>query len=167
MQDIVSRGLSFPSVSDLIIPIYSTKDGAHIRIVDSDAHSSLLERILDMILIYPVNWVSVQQNIFDMIEETGVVRDSSVNILNFGPGYGISKTRSQIPLNARIIDASASSRPHSSCHGPTSEEDIAIVGMAVDLPGAPDSAGLWKVLSEGMNTVTEVRLSEYEERIDL
>jgi len=104
MHDIARRGLSFSSVSDLNIPIYSTKDGAHIRIVDSDAHDSLLGQILDMILIYPVDCLSVQQNVFDKFEELGVVRDPSVNILNFGPGYGISKTRNQVPKNAHTID---------------------------------------------------------------
>lgn len=36
---------------------------------------------------------------------------------------------------------------------------IAIVGMAVNLPGAPDVARLWRVLQEGINTVHEVRPS--------
>ena len=33
---------------------------------------------------------------------------------------------------------------------------IAIVGMAVNMPGAPNTAGLWEVLERGINTCSEV-----------
>jgi hypothetical protein len=36
------------------------------------------------------------------------------------------------------------------------QEPIAIIGMAANLPGAPDVASLWKLLEDGINTVTEV-----------
>ena len=112
-----------------------------------------------MILIHPANWMSVQQNLFDSIEELKSAEDPSVNILNFGPAYGISKNKKHMPNNAHVIDASASSDPHKPSQAPSCEDDVAIVGMAVDLPGAPDTAHLWKVLSEGINTVSEVRLN--------
>ena len=112
-----------------------------------------------MILVYPVNWMTVQQNLFDSIEGLKSAEDPSVNILNFGPAYGISKNKKHIPDNAHVIDASASSYPLSSSQASSYEDDVAIVGMAVDLPGAPDTAHLWEVLSEGINTVSEVRLN--------
>lgn len=34
---------------------------------------------------------------------------------------------------------------------------IVIVGMAVELPGANNTEALWKLLADGLNTVTKVR----------
>jgi hypothetical protein len=39
------------------------------------------------------------------------------------------------------------------------QEPIAIVGMAVNMPGAPSVRELWQVLQNGINTVEPVRLS--------
>jgi hypothetical protein len=35
-------------------------------------------------------------------------------------------------------------------------ECVAVVGMAVNMPGAPNSSKLWEILQEGVNTVEEV-----------
>ena len=40
---------------------------------------------------------------------------------------------------------------------PAPSTSIAIVGMSVDFPGAPDKDALWDVLQDGINTVTKVR----------
>jgi acyl transferase domain-containing protein len=45
-----------------------------------------------------------------------------------------------------------------------SDEDIAIVGMAVDLPGAPDCDTLWESLMQGTNTCTEIPASRFDIR---
>jgi hypothetical protein len=37
------------------------------------------------------------------------------------------------------------------------QEPIAIVGMAVNMPGAPNVGRLWDILANGSNTVEEVR----------
>lgn len=37
------------------------------------------------------------------------------------------------------------------------QEPIAIVGMAVNMPGAPNVSRLWEILANGSNTVEEVR----------
>ena len=37
------------------------------------------------------------------------------------------------------------------------QEPIAIVGMAVNMPGAPNVGRLWEILKDGSNTVEEVR----------
>lgn len=38
------------------------------------------------------------------------------------------------------------------------KEPIAIVGMAVNFPGAPNVAKLWRVLEEGISTIRKVRI---------
>ena len=37
------------------------------------------------------------------------------------------------------------------------QEPIAIIGMAVNMPGAPNVGRLWEILANGSNTVEEVR----------
>jgi acyl transferase domain-containing protein len=34
---------------------------------------------------------------------------------------------------------------------------VAVVGMAVNMPGAPNASKLWEILEEGINTVKEVK----------
>lgn len=120
---------------------------------------SMLDLILDRILTRPVDWLSAQDQIFSdpaMAKDDGsLIRE----ILNFGPGYGVLKSEAQRRPNIQVLDVSVAKIPSI----PTSEAsagDIAIVGMSVDLPGAPDTASLWKVLRDEINMVTEVRRSE-------
>ncbi|KAH9928293.1 uncharacterized protein B0H18DRAFT_1084485 [Fomitopsis serialis] len=42
------------------------------------------------------------------------------------------------------------------------KEPIAIVGMAVNFPGAPNVAELWRVLEEGINTVSEIPADRFD-----
>ena len=50
--------------------------------------------------------------------------------------------------------------------GPRGEDEpIAVVGMAARLPGAPDVASFWRLLSEGRSAVTDVPEGRWDERI--
>ncbi|KAF9025638.1 hypothetical protein BDZ89DRAFT_1161644 [Hymenopellis radicata] len=44
---------------------------------------------------------------------------------------------------------------------PPKQEPIAIVGMAVNMPGAPNVSKLWEVLEQGINTISEVPESRF------
>ena len=114
--------------------------------------------LLDMILLEPVNWVSVQTSILSTAKQALVSGDTSCEILNFGPGYGMSRSKQSLPESVRILDASSgnSGQPIKTPLGTLSNSDIAIVGMGVDLPGAPDAATLWVNLCEGISTCSEV-----------
>lgn len=37
------------------------------------------------------------------------------------------------------------------------QDQVAIVGMAVNMPGAPNTSRLWEVLEKGLNMVSEVK----------
>ncbi|HYO65883.1 MAG TPA: phosphopantetheine-binding protein, partial [Archangium sp.] len=39
---------------------------------------------------------------------------------------------------------------------PTSQEPIAVIGLACRFPGAPDAAAYWRLLRDGVDAVTEV-----------
>ncbi|KAJ7704791.1 beta-ketoacyl synthase [Mycena rosella] len=53
------------------------------------------------------------------------------------------------------IPSAADTREHVSAPR-TKQEPIAIVGMAVNMPGAPDAAKLWELLQNGVNTISEI-----------
>lgn len=156
--DAARRNIKFPSCAEAKTRLRSTTDGMLLSSAPSD--TSLLELVLDMILIECVNWdKTVAHMIADAISVAG---NTQTNILNFGPGTG-SVFQPQKPphQNISLIDLSHASDAASTCAntkppGFQTEGGIAIVGMGVNMPGATDIAGLWKILEEGLNTVTEV-----------
>ena len=92
-----------------------------------------------------------------------------LEILNFGPGTGLARAamralKERVPRAVAVSlndVSSAAVKPTSSAKvTPTpvgGQEPIAIVGMAVNFPGARDTQELWNVLEKGINTVEEVR----------
>ncbi|KAL8766516.1 MAG: hypothetical protein Q9209_006732 [Squamulea sp. 1 TL-2023] len=161
LADAADRALTFPSLSELRVPLYL---GEAVPLTNSaTAQQSMLEVILDWILTRPVDWLSGQDQIFSNLaaaESDGcLIRE----ILNFGPGYGVSKTEAQQRPTVKVLDASVGKSNDRSPNPPStgSYGDIAIVGMAVDLPGAPDTASLWKVLKDEINVVTEIPESRF------
>ena len=158
LADCTNRGITFPSFADLKVPLYYGKPVATIN--PATLRHSTLEFILDLILVRPVDWLSAQEQIFADVATDDDGPLASKEILNFGPGYGVSKSEARGKRNIQIYDAST--RPQASESAPektaSSDDDIAIVGMAVDLPGAPDTESLWKVLRDEINTVSEVRI---------
>ncbi|KDQ13893.1 hypothetical protein BOTBODRAFT_363123 [Botryobasidium botryosum FD-172 SS1] len=59
---------------------------------------------------------------------------------------------------------SATSTPAASVigHEQPRHEPIAVIGMAVNLPGAPDATALWKLLEDGLNTISEIPKSRFD-----
>lgn len=160
LANVTRRNLKFPTLAEAMIPLRSTVDGKLLSSTTSD--KSLLDLVLDMVLIECVNWdKTVEGMIADAIT---VAEDAQTNFLNFGPGSG-SVFQPQKPphRNISLVDLSHASvaltdpKPAR----PQCEDGIAIVGMGVNMPGATDPAGLWKILEEGLNTVSEVSISKY------
>lgn len=155
------RNLKFPTLAEATIPLRSTVDGRLLSSTTSD--KSLLDLVLDMVLIECVNWdKTVEGMIADAITVAG---DAQTNVLNFGPGNG-SVFQPQKPphRNISLVDLSHASGATTVITDPKfarpqCENGIAIVGMGVNMPGATDAVGLWKILEEGLNTVSEVRIS--------
>lgn len=152
LSDLADRGVQFPSFSDIKIPLRSTYTGELIR-NDGVGASSLLEAVVDMILTQPINWTKVAAATLAALPENEPVR-----ILGIGPGTGIMRSlertfgkRLTSSLDVSAVKSAATEKPH-----PT-QEPIAIVGMAVNMPGAPDVSMLWEVLEKGLNTISEVR----------
>ncbi|KAJ5674340.1 type I iterative polyketide synthase [Penicillium maclennaniae] len=129
-----------------------------------ETFEELCEKLLDMMLLEPVDWVAVEDNILAAVKQsTNAVNTSKCEILNFGPGYGMSAARYTLPDNVKIVAASiaeSSSSPQDAS-GLLSSDDIAIVGMGVDLPGASNADALWHNLVNGINSCTEIPSSRF------
>ncbi|KAI1458115.1 beta-ketoacyl synthase [Annulohypoxylon moriforme] len=149
----------------LAAPLFSTVTGKPLsisgKLETSTAFGQLVSLLLEMILLEPVDWVSVQNTVLSEVEHRA--DSQKCEILNFGPGYGVSKSTRQLPQTAKIRDVSAtgaSSTLETSASG-ISLDDIAIVGMAVELPGASDADELWDNLCNGVNSCSELPTSRF------
>nr|APH07629.1 PKS1 [Agaricomycetes sp.] len=162
MADTIRLDIHFPTFSDIKVPIRSTLTGEPLQ---EDGRHTLLELVVDSILVHPVNWNLTLHSI-----SKSYPRDSRVQLVNVGPGSGLlryaerSMSANAVPFVSLDI---ASSEPNS-CRCHAQQQPIAIVGMAINMPGAPDAKALWSILEQGMNTVSEIpnerfRISEYSE----
>ena len=157
-QDLQCRIPSFSSSFALTAPVFSTIDGKAVRFSDSSTLKYICEFILDLILLEPVDWPAVQASIVSITSQATASANVSCEILNFGPGYGMSKSKTTLPKNVRIVDVSSTKFDPSiqSTSAGFARDDIAIVGMGVDLPSAPNVASLWENLIGGVNSCSEV-----------
>ncbi|KNZ72615.1 Conidial yellow pigment biosynthesis polyketide synthase [Termitomyces sp. J132] len=144
LRDVVARRIRFPEFSDIQVPIRSTFTGD--AITKNETSGSLLELVVDLLLVHPVNWNIMVDHLIKSLPQ-----DTHIRLLNVGPGLGLTRTSIQ-------------SHPQP----PPKQEPIAIIGMAVNMPGAPNVSKLWEVLEHGINTVSEIpgcrfRISDYQE----
>ncbi|KAG6866326.1 Type I Iterative PKS [Blastosporella zonata] len=159
LLDVASRNIRFPQFSDIHVPIRSTLTGD--AITKDETSGSLLELVVDILLLHPVNWSVVIDRVVALVPPK-----SHITLLNVGPGLGLSRSTERAFPRGRtsLIDLTSASshlpRPQ------PKQEPIAIVGMAVNMPGAPNVSKLWEVLEQGINTISEIpehrfRISDY------
>ncbi|KAF9568001.1 ketoacyl-synt-domain-containing protein [Agrocybe pediades] len=147
MEDIVRREIRCPTANDLKAPLRHSFDGTAL---DASVGASLVESIVDMILTQPVNWPDVMASLANAVPSRAVA-----HVVHFGPGTGLARPmlrafggKAVTTVNATVNEGpSADKNP---------QEPIAIIGMAVNMPGAPNVAKLWEVLEQGINTISEV-----------
>ncbi|SJL00722.1 related to polyketide synthase modules and related proteins [Armillaria ostoyae] len=161
LNDIIRRGIQFPKIADIHVPFRSTFTGEALK---KDMTGSLVELVVDMVISQPVNWDLVTSGVLKDLPN-----DASVRLLNVGPGSGLCRglERALCKRRVKVLDLTTldakSARPSKG-----KQEAIAIVGMAVNMPGAPNVSKLWEVLEQGINTISEVpenrfKVSDYNE----
>ncbi|KAI9705151.1 MAG: Type I Iterative PKS [Bogoriella megaspora] len=163
--DLQHRCPSMSTSVSFVAPLLSTIDGQPINQVEPRPLGAVIHAILDMILLEPVNWVSVQNSVFASVQKFSAssATGTTIDILNMGPGYGMSTSAFQLPKNVKIRDVmSFAGAPKSHREASRLEpDDIAIVGMAVDLPDASDVDSLWVNLVGGVNSCSEIPESRF------
>jgi hypothetical protein len=153
--DVAKHLIHFPDFSDLRCPVLSTISGQ--RLLPGTGYPSLVDAVLDMIIVSPVDWMSVVQGL-----ASTALADASMQVLTFGPGSGLLRTLQKSLSAAQSICSdvnvcdSNSSEGINECN--SKQEPVAIIGMALRIPGAKNANDLWEILERGISTVSEVCL---------
>ncbi|KAJ3856279.1 polyketide beta-ketoacyl-synthase [Lentinula lateritia] len=157
LVDVADRNIRFPELTHLHAPVRSTSTGVLLSpSVESDR--PLVHMVVDMLIIEPVRWDLVTDQVSRSLPEADVVLN------NFGPGIGVARTLEKICAPGRVQLRDLCSE----FHDPRSQQEpIAIVGMAVNMPGSSNISKLWEVLEKGLNTLVEIpehrfNIREYE-----
>ena len=145
LGDIRNRGIKFPTRAALKSPVISTFTG-------SPAASSvpLVEEIVDMILTQIADWDKVTSSTLERLKRL----QRPIELLNVGPGNTLASGFER-QISAAGLDVSLRDIPTSEPTPPILEP-IAVVGMAVNMPGAPNADRLWELLYGGDSTLSQV-----------
>lgn len=152
LSDITTRSIKFPAFSDIRVPIRSTFSGDAIT-RDTTGAETLAKLVISMIINQPIDWIAVVEKTVATVPE-----DTPVMLLNCGPGTGLTKGIDRIFSRGNVSTFDLSKPDFTEHKASPKHEPIAIVGMAVNMPGAPNNEKLWEVLENGINTITEVCL---------
>ncbi|VDB91855.1 unnamed protein product [Peniophora sp. CBMAI 1063] len=160
LADVARREVRLSDFGDLKFPIACTATGERLS-VNSGQGRRLVDTLVDLILIQPVNWDRVVQSL------AGETQDARLRLVNIGPGASLTK-RATRGLPRDSFDIVDMSTPRTASPAAPRQEPIAVVGMAVDMPGSPSTTQLWKVLEQGINTISEIpshrfKVSDYNE----
>ena len=152
LLDLSRLRIGFPAYDDIICPIRSASTG---EILDSDDNASLVQSIVDMILIQQVNWDKVTSSVAESIPE-----NETAHFLNVGPGSGLMRSMERALRSSGLVTRNVIlDDTEKTTFLEPAQECVAIVGMAVNMPGAPNASKLWEILLDGVNTVTEVQFT--------
>ncbi|TFK52663.1 polyketide synthase [Heliocybe sulcata] len=159
LSDISRRSIRFPDFVDIHVPIRSSWTGLLVDQLGSETTgcASLVEAAVQMVITQTVNWDIVVREVVKAIPA-----NSRIGLLNIGPGAGLSRSMERaFPKEAAVaLDVSTVSQKTARSEGPK-HEPIAIVGMAVNMPGAVNTSKLWELLENGINTISEVPESRF------
>ena len=156
LADAAVRNIQFPDFLDIKVPIRSTFTGDAITMdaVTQNSGNSLLKLVVDMVLTQTVNWNFVVEKVVKSCPGSIPVR-----LLNVGPGTGLVRSTERgfprgvvASLDLSIADVTGHHQSKAK------QEPIAVIGMAVNMPGAPNVSKLWEILEQGVNTISEVRI---------
>ncbi|OCH84111.1 ketoacyl-synt-domain-containing protein [Obba rivulosa] len=170
LEDIQTREIHVPTYGALKVPLRSTVTG---DLIDADHYpdnSTLLKDLLNMTLIHPVDF----ERVLEALRQDLASQRSACRLVNVGPCTGLWRTAARHlhgPQMVTLVDWSTPEEESLSLRAPNlpcpsgTHEPIAIVGMAVTFPGARDAEGLWDVLKNGTNTVSEIPKERFDASI--
>lgn len=157
LHDIAARNIRFPSWTDLFAPIRSTYTGdlldANGNCYSGPAPATLAEAAVDMILLHPVNWDVVIEKTLQSVPSP----NSDIILLDIGLGSTLTKRlQRSLAQHVRTLKILELREYGHSREAGVKQVPIAIVGMAVHMPGAASVGDLWSLLHDGMNTSRKV-----------
>ncbi|KAK4244019.1 hypothetical protein C7999DRAFT_35640 [Corynascus novoguineensis] len=155
LKDVERRNISFPDWRSLHAPILSAAGGRHMGPIPATplASTGLLEQALRNMFIDKVDWRRTSANLRDHVTER--LRGDSLaayRIIGLGPGSRSllkSLGGDSLPTGLRVVDSFAESLA-------PAPDDIAVIGLSVNIPGGKGQDQFWQLLSGAMTTVTEI-----------
>lgn len=147
--DVATRQIRFPTFQDLHLPVRSTFTGEVLSNASCTTQGTLVDFIVDMVITQPVYWDAV-------IEKTVacIPHGSHVQIINVGLGRSLVKGLEQSLVLRGVVNVDH----QDSCiedawrMAEVKQTPIAIIGMALNMPGAQTAGELWDLLMKGQNT---------------
>ena len=158
MKDLKDRGVQFAAFSDLKLPVRSTVDGYNLKI-ETAASATLTEWIIRILLVDCVDWHNTATRLSHVAARTGQGDSGPLSVTSFGPDSGLllAWTKSIASLNhLQVEDVSSFRQSTTGMADPSHQQDIAIVGIGVNLPQGNGQEELWNTLFQGINVVSEV-----------
>lgn len=164
LEDLSRRAISFPSTSTAMKPIYSTLNGTPFdgSTISADDFLAWLARHL---LVHCVNWYNTAHKIAESVRKL-LEREpgATVRIFSFGPSSA-SLFPDFNPPDDRIAFRDLSpfktgGKPIETSSG--HQNDVAIVGIGVQLPKGRGTEELWETISQGLNAVQEIPENRFE-----
>jgi acyl transferase domain-containing protein len=149
IEDLRRRKIRFPTYNDIIYPIRSTFTA---EILVSKTYGSLVQDIVDMVLLQRVNWDKVINAVAQSIPE-----NQTAHLVNVGPGSGLIRSMEKALRGSAFVAHHVAFTDAKTIIPEPAQDGVAIIGMAVNMPGARNTSKLWKILEEGINTVMEVK----------
>nr|ALQ32935.1 putative polyketide synthase [Fusarium sacchari] len=157
LEDIDRRSISLPHISEYMKPIYSALDGS---LFDASSATSdqIPEWLARQLLEHCVDWHRTSNAIMTDVQKLVDEGGSTIQILSLGPGSS-SLFPDFDPPHPQVVFQDVSSfkgLENESLLSPDRINDIAIVGMSVQLPKGQGADQLWETLSQGLNAVREI-----------
>lgn len=144
-----TRHLNFPSSAELRASIISPADG---KIVDTKSPVSLLQQVVSWIFLQRIDWTAVNATLEDLGQSSGSWQ-RLLQVNNYGPGYGARSKAQYVSVRDVTLLDCLEVLP---VETPASCGDIAIVGMAAEVPDAEDCEEFWANLENQKNSCREV-----------
>jgi hypothetical protein len=155
VQGVQKLQIPFPDWSNLQVSVRSTIDGEVLASTQPD--SSLLRAALRCMLIYPVDWTStLESSIESSHQRLEANAELHSEVLALGPNARSMLTRGKSAATHPRLDIRSIPSKENSKTDCLRMDDIAIVGMSVNMPHCHGLEDIWTVLKNGTSLATEV-----------
>ncbi|KAJ3497716.1 hypothetical protein NLG97_g1690 [Lecanicillium saksenae] len=154
LADVKRRCIRFPGWDSLLVPLRSISTGRPMGPHTQNNSGSLLETILTSIFIDKMDWQSAGRQLCSFHREI-LDRDTAaeVRIIGIGPGSKALGPSSKDYFSHSRLKRVESWSEHLSR---LAEDDIAIVGLSVNYPGAAGVDQFWDLLESGRSMVSKI-----------
>lgn len=150
LMDVLSRKIQFPTFSEIFVPLRCSCTGEILH----SSEECLVRKVVDMILMDTVRWDRVVKSTSASISFDC---PRPVQILDFEGGKRLMKSLTKSLEELRFHNFQCLEMGQERMVQPSSrQEPIAIIGMAVNMPGAKSVDELWDILSSGLKTLQPV-----------